>query len=55
LGLFIANRIARAHGGTIELESQVGLGTQFLVKLPRRRPPQEPEDPPQGEKETLDE
>jgi signal transduction histidine kinase len=38
LGLFIANRIAQAHGGSIELDSQVGVGTQFVVKLPRKRP-----------------
>ena len=38
LGLFIANRIAQAHGGSIALDSQVGAGTQFLVKLPRKRP-----------------
>lgn len=40
LGLFVANRIARAHGGTIELESQVGVGTKFVVRLSRKRPPQ---------------
>jgi len=44
-GLFISNRIARSHGGTIELESQPGVGTRFVVKLPRKRAPlQEPED-----------
>jgi signal transduction histidine kinase len=51
LGLFIANRIARAHGGTIELESQVGAGTRFVVRLPRRRP-QAPPDPLPVAKET---
>ena len=45
LGLFIADRIARSHGGSIELESKPGAGTRFIVKLPRTRPPrQEPED-----------
>jgi PAS domain S-box-containing protein len=39
LGLFVANRIAGAHGGTIELESQPGVGTRFLVTMPRKRPP----------------
>jgi PAS domain S-box-containing protein len=38
LGLFISDRITRAHGGTIELESKPGVGTRFLVRLPRRRP-----------------
>ena len=53
LGLFVANRIARAHGGTIELESQAGVGTQFVVKLPRKRPPPKPTDPPPGQKEAF--
>jgi signal transduction histidine kinase len=45
LGLFISNRIAQAHGGTVELESEPGAGTQFVVRLPRVRPVQhEPED-----------
>lgn len=51
LGLFIANRIARSHGGTIELESQPGVGTQFTVRLPRKRPPS-PENSPICESET---
>ncbi|MEW6071576.1 MAG: PAS domain-containing protein [Planctomycetota bacterium] len=36
LGLFIANKIARAHGGRIELESELGQGTRIRVHLPRR-------------------
>ncbi|HIQ20346.1 MAG TPA: PAS domain S-box protein [Planctomycetes bacterium] len=36
LGLFVANRIAQAHGGRIELESQVGAGSRFVVHLPRK-------------------
>ena len=50
LGLFVANRIAGAHGGTIKLESEIGVGTRFLVQLPRQRPPQEPNDSPTSEK-----
>jgi PAS domain S-box-containing protein len=34
LGLMIVQRIVRAHGGRIELDSQVGRGTTFRVWLP---------------------
>jgi two-component system, sporulation sensor kinase E len=34
LGLMIVQRIVRAHGGHIEIESQVGRGTVFRVFLP---------------------
>jgi signal transduction histidine kinase len=37
LGLFIANKIAQSHGGTIALESQPDQGTRFIVTIPRRR------------------
>jgi PAS domain S-box-containing protein len=50
LGLFIADRIARSHGGVIELESEPGVGTRFVVKLPRKRPVAlEPEESPLSE------
>jgi PAS domain S-box-containing protein len=38
LGLFISNKIAQAHGGQIELESEPNRGTRLRVKLPRKRP-----------------
>jgi PAS domain S-box-containing protein len=38
LGLFISHKIARAHGGDIDLYSKVGEGTKFVVTLPRIRP-----------------
>ena len=38
LGLMIVQRIVRQHGGHIELESRVGLGTTFRIWLPRREP-----------------
>ena len=40
LGLMIVQRIVRAHGGRIELESHAGYGTTFRVWLPlhERRP-----------------
>lgn len=35
LGLFIVDQIARAHGGSVTLRSDVGDGTTFVVTLPR--------------------
>jgi PAS domain S-box-containing protein len=34
LGLAIAHRAAEAHGGTIAVESDEGIGTTFIVRLP---------------------
>jgi signal transduction histidine kinase len=36
LGLMIVQRIVRQHGGHIELESHVGEGTTFRIRLPFR-------------------
>ena len=36
LGLFIANNIAKAHGGSLSLESTPGEGTRVRVEVPRR-------------------
>ena len=35
LGLMITARIVRDHGGTIAVESQLGEGTTFTIRLPR--------------------
>lgn len=35
LGLYLCQAIARAHGGELNIASQVGLGTTVSVKLPR--------------------
>jgi two-component system, OmpR family, sensor kinase len=43
LGLSIARQIAEAHGGSIEARSKPGVGSTFVLVLPRQKP-----DPPQG-------
>lgn len=37
LGLFVANKIAAAHGGKIQVESRVDEGTRFIVTIPRTK------------------
>jgi signal transduction histidine kinase len=34
LGLALAKRFIEAHGGTIAVESAIGSGTTFIVRLP---------------------
>lgn len=38
LGLSISFQIVQAHGGRIEVHSQPGIGTEFIVKLPLSEP-----------------
>lgn len=38
IGLFISDKIARAHGGAIEVSSQPGRGSIFTLILPRESP-----------------
>jgi len=38
LGLAIAKQLVEAHGGTIEVESEVERGTTFIISLPSVRP-----------------
>lgn len=37
LGLYLCRRIAGAHGGTLEIDSEVGHGTKVTLRLPRSR------------------
>jgi two-component system sensor histidine kinase FlrB len=34
LGLAIARGVARAHGGSIDVRSEPGAGTEFVISLP---------------------
>ena len=36
LGLYLCRRIAEAHGGTLAIRSEIGSGTEVLVRLPLR-------------------
>lgn len=40
LGLYLCRRIAEAHGGTLQMSSTLGCGTQVTVTLPRAPAPQ---------------
>jgi len=44
LGLPICDRIVKAHGGRIEVESRVGQGTTFRIQLPLKQRTVEPEN-----------
>ncbi len=49
LGLFVAQKIAAAHGGTITIDSTLHVGTRFRVRIPPVKPAASslpPGDPP---------
>jgi len=37
MGLWITKKVVEAHGGTIQVESELGHGSSFVVRLPRDR------------------
>ena len=41
LGLSVSHGIVSAHGGMIEVESEVGQGSTFRIFLPLERPPED--------------
>ena len=40
LGLAIVQRIAHAHGGEVSVQSEIGIGSTFMVRLPLVEEPQ---------------
>jgi signal transduction histidine kinase len=34
IGLFVVKEVVLAHGGSIQIESDIGQGTKFLIRLP---------------------
>lgn len=48
LGLAIARQMVEAHGGTIQVDSEIGKGTTFRIRLPRRHSRAESGEPVKG-------
>ncbi len=48
LGLFIAQRIAAAHGGSLEIASDAGAGARFVLRLPVGAGAPRPQEGPVG-------
>ena len=38
LGMFITNKVIRQHQGSIKVKSDMGRGTKFIIRIPRRIP-----------------
>lgn len=52
LGLSICKQIVQGHGGRIEVKSKIGVGTVFMIYLPRtnKTVPRDVEPPPTAKK-----
>jgi signal transduction histidine kinase len=46
LGLAVTKKLVERHGGTVELHSDRGSGTEFVLTFPRQGPRPAPADPP---------
>jgi signal transduction histidine kinase len=44
LGLPTTRKIVQAHGGTIDVQSEVGRGTKFTIRLPAASAPEAPHE-----------
>jgi signal transduction histidine kinase len=42
LGLSVTQRIIREHGGIVDVQSEPGYGTTFVIRLPLHPPPRMP-------------
>ncbi|MBE0429093.1 MAG: ATP-binding protein [Thermoleophilia bacterium] len=38
LGLFVVHNVVEKHGGIVDVDSQPGMGTTFIIQLPAREP-----------------
>ncbi|MBR5500372.1 MAG: HAMP domain-containing histidine kinase, partial [Clostridia bacterium] len=38
LGLSLVKNIVKAHGGTVRVESQLGVGSKFIFTIPTQEP-----------------
>jgi signal transduction histidine kinase len=44
VGLFLSQQVIKAHGGTIDVESEPGTGTTFIIRLPKASMPDKIKD-----------
>jgi len=54
LGMAITHKIIEEHEGRIEVESEVGKGTRFLIYLPYRESSSEPQEEGEGDRKQID-